>query len=179
LATRFYDSLNAFTTDRQDQYDSLLDYYASIVLDQADRLKTVSDIFVADGYFWRRPFVDMVTQAGFRFISKLPSNAVLQYPYLGPKPKRRGRPPKYSGRVDRLNLDSTHFTPCLQEGNLIAYEGKVYVKALDRLVKCVIVHLAKKDGTLRAEAFFFTDPTMDGTKVLECYGAATVAYDSR
>ena len=71
--------------------------------------------------------------------------------------------------MDRLNLDSAHFTPCLQEENLIAYQGKVYVKALDRLVKCVIVHLTKKDGTLRAEAFFATDPTMDGAKVLECY----------
>ena len=139
------------------------------MIDQTDRLKAVSDILVADGYFWRRPFVDAVTQAGFRFISKLPSNAVLKYPYLGLKPKRRGRPPKYQGRVDLLNLDSTHFTPCLQEGNLIAYEGKVYVKALDRLVKCVIVHLARKDGTLRAEAFFATDPNMDGAKVLECY----------
>lgn len=161
--------LYARQTIGQDRYDSLLDYYASIVLDQADRLKAVSDIFVADGYFWRRPFVDAVTQAGFRFISKLPGNAVLKYPYLGPKPNRRGRPPKYQGRVDPLNLDSTHFTPCLQEDNLMAYEGKVYVKALDRLVKCVIVHLTKKDGTLRAEAFFSTDPNMDGARVLQCY----------
>ena len=161
--------LYAKQTIGQDQHNSLLDYYASIVVGQTDRLKAISDILVADGYFWRRPFVDAVTQSGFRFISKLPSNAVLQYPYLGPKLKRRGRPAKYQGRVDYLNLDSAHFTPCLQEDNLTAYEGKVYVKALDRLVKCVIVHLARKDGTLRAEAFFSTDPSMEGNKVLECY----------
>jgi hypothetical protein len=169
LESRTAMHLYAQQTIGQDQYGSLLDYYASIVLDQSDRLKAVSNILVADGYFWRRPFVDTITQAGFRFISKLPSNAVLQYPYLGPKPKRRGRPPKYQGRVDRFNLDSALFTPCLKEDNLMAYEGKVYVKALDRIVKCVIVHLARKDGTLRAEAFFATDPTMDGIKVLECY----------
>ncbi|MEK6478493.1 transposase [Catalinimonas sp. 4WD22] len=169
LESRTAMHLYAKQTIGQDQFGSLLDYYASIVINQADRLKAVSDILVADGYFWRRPFVDAVTQAGFMFISKLPSNAVLQYPYLGPKPKKRGRPPKYQGRVDLLNLDSAHFTLCLQDDNLTAYEGKVYVKALDRLVKCVIVHLARKDGTLRAEAFFATDPTMDGAKVLECY----------
>jgi len=179
LESRTAMHLYAKQTIGQDQYDSLLDYYASIVTDQSDRLKAVSEILVADGYFWRRPFVDAVTQAGFRFISKLPSNAVLKYPYLGPKPKRRGRPPKYQGRVDLLDLDSTYFTLCLQDSNLKAYEGKVYVKALNRLVKCVIVHLARKDGTLRTKAFFATDPDMDGIKLLQCYGAATVAYASR
>lgn len=169
LESRTAMHLHAKQTIGQDQHNSLLDYYASIVVGQTDGLKAISDILVADGYFWRRPFVDAVTQSGFRFISKLPSNAVLQYPYLGPKLKRRGRPAKYQGRVDYLNLDIAHFTPCLQEDNLTAYEGKVYVKALNRLVKCVIVHLIKKDGTLRAEAFFSTDPSMEGTKVLECY----------
>jgi hypothetical protein len=169
LESRTAMHLYAKQTIGQDQYDSLLDYYASIVVGQTDRLKAVSNILVADGYFWRRPFVDAVTMAGFRSISKLPSNAVLLYPYLGSKPKRRGRPPKYQGRVDYFNLDSAHFTSCLQEDNLTAYEGKIYVKALDRLVKCVIVHITKKDGTLRSEAFFATDPDMDGIKVLEYY----------
>ena len=161
--------LYAKQTIGQDRYGSLLDYYAGLVVEQANRLKAVSTTLVADGYFWRRPFVDAVSGQGFTLISKLPSNAVLQYPHLGPKPKRRGRPRKYQGRVNRLALDRAHFTPCLQENNMIAYQGKVYVKALDRLVKCVIVHITKKDGSLRAEAFFATDPTMDGAKVLECY----------
>ena len=166
--------LYAKQTIGQERYASLLDYYAGRVVEQADQLKAVSDTLVADGYFWRRPFVEAVTQAGFTLISKLPGNAVLQYPHIGPNPKRRGRPCKYQGRVNRLALNRAHFTPCLQEGNraanrMIAYEGKVYVKALDRLVKCVIVHITKKDGSVRVEAFFATDPTMDGAKVLECY----------
>lgn len=161
--------LYAKQTIRQETHASLLDYYASLVVDQADALKTISSTIVADGYFWREPFVNTIVGQGFTLISKLPSNAVLQYPCLGPKPKRRGRPPKYEGRVDRLSLNSAHFTPCLVENNMIAYEGKVYVKALNRLVKCVIVHITKKDGTLRAEAFFSTNPTMDGAKVVEGY----------
>lgn len=169
LQSRTAMHLYAKQTIGQESYDSLLDYYAGLVIDQADRLKTISDKLVADGYFWRKPFVEAVSQAGFTLISKLPSNAILQYPYLGPKLKRRGRPRKYQGRVNRFALDMAHFTPCLQEGNMIAYQGKVYVKALDRLVKCLIVHITKKDGSVRAEAFFATDPTMDGAKVLECY----------
>ena len=169
LESRTAMHLYAKQTIGQDRYDSLLDYYAGLVADQADRLKAVSTTLVADGYFWRRPFVDAVTGQGFTLISKLPSNAVLQYPHVGPQPKRRGRPCKYQGRVDRLALDKTHFIPCLQEDNMTAYQGKVYVKALNRLVKCLIVHLTKKDGSVRAEAFFATDPTMDGAKVLECY----------
>ena len=174
LESRTAMHLYAKQTIGQDCYDrpatrSLLDYYASLVVDQTERLKAIADTLVADGYFWRKPFVEAVTDQGFTLISKLPSNAVLHYPFLGPKPKRRGRPPKYAGRVDRLTLNPAHFTPCLSENNLVAYEGKVYVKALNRLVKCVIVHTTKKDGSLRAEAFFCTDPTMNGAKVLECY----------
>lgn len=169
LESRTAMHLYAKQTIGQDRYDSLLDYYASLVAEQADRLKAISTTLVADGYFWRRPFVDAVTGQGFRLISKLPSNAVLQYPHLGPKPKRRGRPPKYQGRVDRLALDTAHFTPCLKEGNMTAYQGQVYVKALDRLVKCLIVHITKKDSSLRVEAFFCTDPSAEGAKVLECY----------
>lgn len=169
LESRTAMHLYAKQTIGQDRYDSLLDYYAGLVVDQADRLKLVSTTLVADGYFWRRPFVDAVTGQGFSLISKLPSNAVLQYPHLGPKRKGRGRPRKYQGRVDRLALDKDHFTPCLQEDNTTAYQGNVYVKALERLVKCVVVHITKKDGSVRAEAFFATDPTMDGAKVLECY----------
>ena len=169
LESRTAMHLYAKQTIGQARYGSLLDYYAGLVVDQADRLKAVSTTLVADGYFWRRPFVDAVSGQGFTLISKLPSNAVLHYPYLGPKPKRRGRPSKYEGRVDRLRLNPAHFTPCLVEDKLVAYQGKVYVKALDRLVKCVIVHITKKDGSVRADAFFATDPTMDGAKVLECY----------
>lgn len=169
LESRTAMHLYAKQTIGQEAHNSLLDYYAGLVVDQKDTLKAISSTIVADGYFWREPFVNTVTAQGFTLISKLPSNAVLQYPCLGPKPKRRGRPPKYEGRVDRLRLNPAHFTPCLIEDNAVAYEGKVYVKALNRLVKCVIVHITKKDGTLRAEAFFATDPTMDGAKVLECY----------
>ena len=161
--------LYAKQTIGQECYDSLLDCYAGLVVNQADRLKAISTILVADGYFWRKPFVEAVTRQGFTLVSKLPSNAVLQYPYLGPKPKRRGRPPKYEGRVERLRLNPAHFTPCLVEDKWVVYQGKVYVKALNRLVKCVIVHITKKDGSVRAEAFFATNPALDGAKVLEYY----------
>ena len=169
LESRTAMHLYAKQTIRQETHASLLDYYASLVADQTDTLKAISSTIVADGYFWREPFVNTVTAQGFTLISKLSGNAVLRYPCLGPKPKRRGRPLKYEGRVDRLRLNPAHFTPCLIEDNAVAYEGKVYVKALDRLVKCVIVHITKKDGTLRAEAFFATDPAMNEAKVLECY----------
>lgn len=161
--------LYAKQTIRQEAHNSLLDYYASLIVDQTDTLKAISSIIVADGYFWREPFVKAVTAQGLTLISKLPRNAVLRYPYLGPKPKHRGRPPKYQGRVDWLKLDPAHFTLCLKEANMTAYQGKVYVKALNRLVNCVIAHTTKKDGSLRTEAFFSTDLTMNGAKVVESY----------
>lgn len=152
------------------RFGTLLDYYASLFADLAKSLKTLSSVVVADSYFARKPFMEKITGQGFTLVSKLASNAVLLYPYLGPKTGKRGRPKKYGGRVDCLNPSSQHFK-CFQNDKVLkAFEGKVYIKAFGQLTKCVIVHTKRKDGSTKAKVYFSTDLSMDGNKILKSYG---------
>ena len=161
--------LCAYQTIGQQKHETLLEFYVHQLSEHKEQLLEVSQILVVDAYFSRKPFVEGVLANGFCMVSKLAKNAVLKYPYLGPHPKRRGRRAKYAGKVDVLNPSEAHFTACLQDEHMMAYEGKVYVNAFDRMVKCVIVHTKRKDGSLKAEVFFSTDVSMDGAKVLEYY----------
>jgi hypothetical protein len=135
----------------------LLDYYVHQLSEQKEQLLKVSDLLVVDAYFSRKPFVEGALANGFCLVSKLAKNAVLKYPHLGPHPKRRGRKTKYAGKVDVLNPSEEHSTPCLQDEDMMAYEGKVYINIFDRMVKCILVHIRRKDGSLKAEVFFLTD----------------------
>ncbi len=161
--------LYAKQTIIQDDHTTLLNYYGSLVAQQVVGLRALSTTIVADAYFSRKPFVDIVTKHHFHLVSKLASNAILQYPYLGPSTGKKGRPKKYAGNVDKLNLDSTYFTLSYCQDGVKAYEGNVYVKAFSRLLKCVIVHKPTKKTTPKVEAFFSTDTEMQGIKVWNMY----------
>jgi hypothetical protein len=169
LESRTAMHLCAYQTIGQQKHETLLDFYVHQLSERKEHLLKVSQILVVDAYFSRKPFVEGVLANDFCMVSKLAKNAVLKYPHLGPHPKRRGRKTKYAGKVDVLDPSEEHFTACLQDEDMIAYEGKVYVNAFDRMVKCVLVHTRRKDGSLKAEVFFSTDVTMDGAKVLEYY----------
>lgn len=161
--------LHAKQTVGQESFGSLLDYYASLVEENAEKFKSVSRILVADAYFSRKCFVDAVVGQDMQLVSKLRSDAVLQYCYLGPKAAGRGRPKVYDGKVDKSNPDPTHFRIFFQDGKNALYEGTVYAKAFRRKVKCVIAHTELKNGKTRVEAFFSTDVDMEGAKLLDSY----------
>ena len=114
--------------------------------------------------------MEKITGEGFELVSKLASNAVLLYPYLGPKTGKRGRPKKYNGPVDCLAPCPRHFKSFENEKGLKAFQGKVYIKAFGRMATCVIVHTKRKDGSTRAEVYFSTDLGMDGNETLKAYG---------
>ena len=149
---------------------SLLTYYSELVASKAEQLLKTSNKLVVDAYFSKKPFIDTVTSVGFEVISRLRNDAVLQYRYLGKRRKGRGRPRKFSGKVDRENLDEQHFKPIIKEPDFIAYEAVVFSKALKRWIKVVIVHYLKKDGTLKtAKIYFSTDLQMEGTDIFIYY----------
>ena len=161
--------LHAKQTVDQGAFDSLLDYYASLVETNAEKLKSISSILVADAYFSRKSFVDAVVGQDMHLVSKFRSDAVLQYYYLGERRKGRGRPKLYDGKVDKANPDPEHFHIFFQDGKTTLYEGVIHAKALKRKVKCVIAHTKFKDGKTRVETFFSTDVDMDGAKLLDSY----------
>jgi hypothetical protein len=74
-----------------------------------------SKILVVDGWFNKQKFVDAMTQLGLEVICRLRHDANLKYIYNGPKKKGRGRPKKYSGKVDLRNIDKRVFKKSYQD----------------------------------------------------------------
>lgn len=162
--------LCAYQTIDTKKYKSLLGYYSALVTQKASALQKTSKYLVADAYFSKKPFVDAATSAGFELISRFRDDAVLQYRYVGPPLKGRGRPRKFAGRVDVKNLDFQYFTPIIKEADFTAYEAVVFSKALRGWVKVVVVHYLKEDKTLKTvKIYFSTDLQMQGTDILIYY----------
>ena len=63
---------------------------------------------VADGYYYRAKFWDLVRDSNLNLISKLRSDANLNYLYTG-EINKIGAPRKYDGKVDCNNLKNLTF----------------------------------------------------------------------
>lgn len=142
---------------------TLLDYYTNLLVSQAQELKALSYYLAVDAYFAKYSFVTALTEAGIEVVTRLRSDSVLYYPYLGPKKQGRGRPQKYQGKVDVSKPDSSYFRPCLQDQDMVAYQGVVHSKALKRLIQLVIVHHFDKDGEIKScKLYAATDTALQG-----------------
>jgi len=162
--------LTAHQTIRQKADKSLLDYYTELVVQQSTDLQKTATTLVVDAYFSKKKFIIPVTEAGFTVVSRLRKDAVLFYPYLGLARKGRGRPKKFAGKVDTANPSEEHFKLIVQQDDLKAFEAVIFSKGLKRLLKVVLVHYLKADGSIkRIQILFSTNPTMAGTEVVLIY----------
>lgn len=148
---------------------TLLNYYGEVLAGQAQKMNEFSNLLAVDAFFSKKPFIDTMMQVNLHVISRLRDDTVLFYPYLGLKGVGKGRPKTYAGRVDVRNPDPQHFTPCLQGEEEIAYEAKVYAKALKRWVRAVLVHTLKNGEVKKVKIFFSTLTTLPGADILLYY----------
>jgi hypothetical protein len=133
---------------------SLMDFYCSLLEQQAPELVKMSQYIAVDAFFSKKSFVDTAIKSGLDVITRLRDDAVLHY---APPPKKEGqmgRPKKYGDRLWALNPDSEQL-PCIaQTMERRIYGGVVYVKSLKRLVKVAIVHELKDDGSVKSVKIF-------------------------
>lgn len=149
-----------------EDYANLLAYYSALVCFESQALKQVSKYLAVDAYFSRFPFVDKVCATGLEVISRLRNDASLQYPYLGPHPKRRGARTKYFGKFDPRNLNESYFTCCLEEEDFRIYEATLYSKSLKRQIRVAVLHKYDEHGIIKSHSIFFsTDLTLSGVEI--------------
>jgi hypothetical protein len=159
------------TVDRHES-ETLLDYYASIIIARKDRLQSISKYLAVDAYFYRHPFVGQLVVEGFEVVARLRKDAKIRYLYRGPKEKRRGRPRQFDGYVDVRKLRADVFTPCAidEDDKWIAYQAIVNVEALKRQVVLVVVHDLDGEGQVSGHRLYVsTDVKLDGGEVLHIY----------
>lgn len=155
------------------QSGSLLAYYGDLVLEKAAELLKISEFIVCDAYFSRNPFVEKVRKSGLHLITRLRDDAVMRYPYLGPRHEGRGRDKTFAGKVDVRKLDEQYFSPCAtgNEGEK-AFEARLYVNSWKCWAKVVVVHHYNSLGELKSvKVYASTLTTIPGADLWLYYQA--------
>lgn len=153
---------------------SLIDHYVSIFVERKEKLKTISNYAVLDGYFAKKTFVSPVfEQTSLHLISKFRKDARLKYLYLGEQKKGRGRPRKYQGDVNLEKLDDKHFYSCYEDEDVLIHQAIVWSVSLERKVKLAYVQFKDDQGKLtkRFALYFCTDLTLEGYWIYRYYKA--------
>ncbi len=141
-----------------------IDFYAAQVEQVASQILEYTPIGLFDGYYAKFKFVNRMTAAGFTVISRLRSDANVQYLYEGAQ-KPKGRKRKYDGKVDFLDL--SRFEQA--QVKVVSKEVKLYSKlvwsvSLKRKIKLVVVKYEKKTVNL-----FSTDLNLSASEVFWLY----------
>lgn len=145
---------------------SLMDWYVCTLRKYAATLLNVSKYVVADAAFSNSTFIEQILPLGFHLVSRFRDDIRLRYIYDGPVEKRRGPKRKYSGVIDKKNLNLSK----MEEIHVDGVEGKLYtlianVITLGRNVRLVI--WVTPEG--KTKLFFSTDLEMSGVDVVEYY----------
>lgn len=126
---------------------------------------------VMDGFFGNYPASWLAKKHGLHLISKLRTNAVLFFPYTGPKP-RRGPTPRYGDRLDYMALPEAARVTSSVEGRLLT---EMYALTLlhkdfpDPLNVVVLVKTDLRTHTRSHVILFSTDLTLSPAQLADYY----------
>jgi hypothetical protein len=150
---------------------TLINHYASLVIERKDTLLSFSKYLAVDGYFAKKEFINPITkQTSLELISKMRSDANLYYIYKGEHSGKRGRPKTVDGKIKIIKPDKRKIKLCYEDDEVKIYEGIVYSKSLKRRIKLAYVERWEDDKYTGAYAVLFsTDLDMDGRQIYLYY----------
>lgn len=162
--------LDAQQTLLDSQSDTLLDYYANILVSRKTTLLSISKYVVVDAYFSKEPFISKLTSNEFEVVTRLRDDANLLYLYRGNQNQGRGRPKKHDGKINYKSLQFDYFRTVQDDQKNSVYHGVVYSKSLKKNVSVVIVYTSRK-GKWSHKIYMTTDLELCAEKILEYYQA--------
>ncbi|HHH53891.1 MAG TPA: hypothetical protein ENK91_09550 [Bacteroidetes bacterium] len=150
---------------------TLVDHYADLIIKRASELEQISNILVVDGYFPKYKFIEPIKRrTNLTVISRLRDDANLKYIYNGVKSKGRGRPKKYSGKVNTKKIDKRVFRKEYEDTDMIIYGAIVYSVSMKRKIKVAYVEFLDDSNKVSfTKIFFSTDIDMDATIIVKYY----------
>lgn len=160
--------LEAVQTPNTLESGKLLEHYSNVIIQRKQQLKQISKYVVVDAYFSKEPFVSAMVNNEFEVVSRLRTDAYLQYLFTGVQKKGRGRPRKFDGKIDYNNLDMNHFTLIEQTQDYKVLNACVHSKSLKRLINLVIV-FTKRKGKWSYKLYFSTDLDLSWELLLNYY----------
>jgi len=149
---------------------TLLDYYAHVLIERKDELQKISNTVVADAYFSKAPFIKALTQAGFEVVSRFRDDVRLTYIIEPVKTGKQGRPKTIGEAVDINQPDMKYFKLEEQENQDVQiFSAEVKAVALKRKVKVCVVRFLENGKVKDTKIFFSTDLKADGIQIWKTY----------
>ena len=153
--------------------NSLTGWYLRMLTRNKRQLLSICSLIVADAYFSKESFATGVKALGFDLISRFRDDVNLRYLYTGPKSGKKGRPQKFTGKVDLKNLDMNVFKEDYSIENKLVYKlytAEVWAVSLGRKVRVVIVDYINTDKKRQTQKVFFsTDLTLSARDIFDIY----------
>lgn len=151
------------------EYNSLCEYYAALVVEKQEMIKRISQYLAVDAFFAKACFINKVSKVGIQVITRLRNDAALYYLYEGPHPKRKGRKTRYAGKFNPRALDMSYFTCCIKEADFSVFETSLYSKSMKRLFRIAVVHNYDENGNIKSHQIYAsTDTNLSGSEIY-CY----------
>lgn len=150
---------------------SLVNHYASLVIERKDILLSFSKYFAVDGYFAKKEFIQPITeQTEMHIISKMRQDANLYYLYKGQPTGKQGRPKTLDGKIQMKNLDKRRIQLCYQTDTIKIYQATVYSISLKQKVKLAYLEIWKNTKFTGTYAVLFsTDLELSGEQIYLYY----------
>ena len=156
--------------DRINESRTLIDCYGDLIVERSAELEKVSNILVCDAYFSKSKYVDRVcNETKFEFICRLRDDANLRYIYNGSVKKGRGRPRKYSGKIDVKNIDKRRIKLVYSDNTKKIYTAIVNSVGLKRDIKLCYVEFILSNGNQVNKLFYSTNLKRCAIQVLKYY----------
>lgn len=149
---------------------TLLETYAFMLVERKKELLKISSIFVADAFFSKKPFVDILRKNDMHLISRFRDDVRLRYLIKPVKTGKRGRPKTLGDQIDLKNPNENYFKEELSDyENVRIYSAVVRAVALKRNVKVVVIYYLNENKIKDYNVYFATDTTLDALHILDCY----------
>lgn len=148
---------------------TVLDYYGSLILKDAIRLRKISHYIVADAYFSKKTFVDSVAKAKMFLVSRLRSDSNLNYIYNGALTGKKGAPKKFDGKINFKNINLNHFNLEYQDLEMEVYATIAYSIAFKRKIKVAFVKYIKDGQVKTTKIYFSTNLKQDTYQIVTYY----------
>jgi hypothetical protein len=167
-----FDAVQTPRVNKEDAQTKLVNHYCNIFADRIDILKKHSRILVVDGWFNKQKFINAMTGHGLEVICRLRPDANLRYLYNGPKKEGRGRPKKYSGKINLHKIDKRVFKKSYQDDEKVIYEAVVYSVCLKVNIKLAYTqYLNEKRKVSNTILYYSTNTSREGVDIVRYYRA--------
>lgn len=137
-------------------------------------LPSVVSYLAADGWYAKKKYADAVVSEGLHLVTKLRSDADMQFRYIGERTGKQGRPKTYDGKVDWQDLsrfDKVELPDSEVEEGVEVYTAELHHTTLKRWLRTVVLVWHTADGKRHHVVLATTNLNATAADVLRIYGS--------